>query len=221
KSRRTTVLEPNHGTVAPAMPAETSLQTFLPIGFNGYLLDQVTGCYILGNGYRLYNPEMRAFYSPDSLSLFGAGGISRYQYCNLDPVNLTDPTGHLSWMAWLGIGMGILGIVLSVVTLGASISMLAAGAALTTAGVVAGALGVTSGVLGVASGATGIASGALEASDPEMSAKLGWASLGLGIGSFLTGLGSAGAAAARGAARGMARGRVKTWGGKYAKCHPD
>ncbi|WP_371356095.1 RHS repeat-associated core domain-containing protein [Pseudomonas chlororaphis] len=66
----------------------------MPIGFNGYLLDQPSGCYVLGNGNRFYNPSLRAFYSPDSLSPFGEGGINRYQYCNLDPVNLSDPSGN-------------------------------------------------------------------------------------------------------------------------------
>ncbi len=65
------------------------------IGFKGYLLDHVSRCYYLGNGYRLYDPRMRAFYSPDSLSPFGVAGINRYQYCNLDPVNFKDPSGHL------------------------------------------------------------------------------------------------------------------------------
>ncbi|WP_283105574.1 RHS repeat-associated core domain-containing protein, partial [Pseudomonas moorei] len=66
---------------------------FDPIGFNGYLLDRTTGCYILGNGYRLYSPTLQAFYSPDAVSPFGAGGVNRYQYCGLDPVNNTDPIG--------------------------------------------------------------------------------------------------------------------------------
>ncbi|MFJ2713286.1 RHS repeat-associated core domain-containing protein [Pseudomonas sp. NPDC087346] len=65
------------------------------IGFKGYLMESVSGCYFLGNGYRLYDPRMRAFYSPDSLSPFGAAGVNRYQYCNLDPVNMKDPSGHI------------------------------------------------------------------------------------------------------------------------------
>lgn len=64
------------------------------IGFNGQLFDAVSGTYLLGNGYRAYSPTMRAFYSPDSLSPFGGGGVNRYQYCNLDPINNVDPTGH-------------------------------------------------------------------------------------------------------------------------------
>ncbi|WP_343529549.1 hypothetical protein [Yokenella regensburgei] len=39
------------------------LESFHPIGFMGYGLDKVSGCYIPGNGYQMYNPIMRAFYS--------------------------------------------------------------------------------------------------------------------------------------------------------------
>ncbi|UXU85284.1 RHS repeat-associated core domain-containing protein [Burkholderia sp. S-53] len=76
--------------------AKTSLLD-VPIGFKGYQLDQPSGCYVLGNGYRFYNPLLRAFYSPDGLSPFGKAGINRYQYCNLDPVNNSDPSGAWSW----------------------------------------------------------------------------------------------------------------------------
>jgi hypothetical protein len=34
------------------------------------------------------------FYSADSLSPFGKGGLNSYCYCLGDPVNRTDPTGH-------------------------------------------------------------------------------------------------------------------------------
>lgn len=163
------------------------LESFHPIGFMGYRLDKASGCYILGNGYRMYNPIMRAFYSPDSESPFGAGGLSRYAYCGFDPVNFNDPSGNMSVMAGVGIGLGILGILLSGLTLGASLSLLSAGAALSAAGIASGVMGVASGVLGVASGATGIAASALEDTDPATSAALGWASLGLGIGSLVTG----------------------------------
>ena len=44
------------------------------LGFNGELPDPVTGHYLLGNGYRAYNPVLMRFNSPDRLSPFGAGG---------------------------------------------------------------------------------------------------------------------------------------------------
>ena len=63
-------------------------------GFNGEHLDPLTGHYLLGNGYRAYNPVLMRFNSPDSLSPFGKGGLNAYAYCAGDPVNRTDPSGH-------------------------------------------------------------------------------------------------------------------------------
>lgn len=48
----------------------------------------------LGNGYRAYSPALRRFTCPDSDSPFGIGGINPYVYCDHDPVNRTDPSGH-------------------------------------------------------------------------------------------------------------------------------
>jgi RHS repeat-associated protein len=64
-------------------------------GFNGEQPDSVTGHYLLGNGYRAFNPVLMRFNSPDSLSPFGAGGLNAYAYCVGDPVNVRDPTGHV------------------------------------------------------------------------------------------------------------------------------
>uniref|UniRef100_UPI0035CD242A RHS repeat-associated core domain-containing protein n=1 Tax=Pseudomonas ulcerans TaxID=3115852 RepID=UPI0035CD242A len=64
-------------------------------GYNGELLESVTGHYLLGMGYRAYSPVLRIFTQPDSWSPFGAGGLNAYAYCEGDPVNAADPTGHL------------------------------------------------------------------------------------------------------------------------------
>ncbi|PTT96637.1 hypothetical protein DBR45_42745 [Pseudomonas sp. HMWF031] len=63
-------------------------------GFNGERRDSVTGYYLLGNGYRAFNPVLMRFHSPDNLSPFGKGGVNAYAYCEGDPVNRVDPTGH-------------------------------------------------------------------------------------------------------------------------------
>ncbi|RRV05010.1 RHS repeat-associated core domain-containing protein [Pseudomonas sp. v388] len=63
-------------------------------GFNGEHPDLFTGHYLLGNGYRAYNPLLMRFNSPDSRSPFGKGGLNAYAYCAGDPVNRTDPSGH-------------------------------------------------------------------------------------------------------------------------------
>ena len=169
-------------TTPPSSLSELILQN--SIGFNGYWLDRITGLYILGNGYRLYNPVLRTFHSQDSWSPFGAGGVNRYQYCQLNPVNFVDPSGHISWQAGVGITVGIIGILLAGVSFGSSLALIGAGS------VIAGSLGVASAILGFAAGATGIASSALEESDPDTASALGWASLSLGLGSLATGIGS-------------------------------
>ena len=82
-------------------------QTFTPYGhqndakalpsvsaFNGERPDPVTGHYLLGQGYRAFNPVLMRFNSQDSLSPFGKGGINAYGYCGGDPLNRVDPTGH-------------------------------------------------------------------------------------------------------------------------------
>ncbi|WP_235992820.1 RHS repeat-associated core domain-containing protein [Pseudomonas sp. p50(2008)] len=64
------------------------------LGFNGALREERMGCYLLGNGYRAYNTTLMRFHSPDSWSPFGAGGLNAYTYCEGDPINFSDPTGH-------------------------------------------------------------------------------------------------------------------------------
>ncbi|SDB47312.1 RHS repeat-associated core domain-containing protein [Pseudomonas sp. NFACC23-1] len=75
------------------LPAESGLTSLL--GFNGERRDPVSGHYLLGNGYRAFNPVLMRFNSPDSLSPFGRGGLNAYVYCLGDPVNLEDRTGHM------------------------------------------------------------------------------------------------------------------------------
>ncbi|WP_080268742.1 RHS repeat-associated core domain-containing protein [Pseudomonas avellanae] len=64
-------------------------------GFTGQRVDPVTGHYLLGNGYRAFNPVLMRFNSPDSLSPFGEGGLNAYAYCEGDPINRVDPSGHV------------------------------------------------------------------------------------------------------------------------------
>lgn len=87
------------------------------LGFNGELIDPVTGCYLLGNGYRAYNPVLMRFHSPDSMSPFGAGGINPYAYCVGDPINLTDPTGHFSFKSIFRIFVAVASIAIAAATL--------------------------------------------------------------------------------------------------------
>ena len=81
------------------LPSESGLLSLL--GFNGERPDPVTGHYLLGNGYRAFNPALMRFNSPDKLSPFGKGGLNPYVYCLGDPVNLIDPNGTAPIEAWL------------------------------------------------------------------------------------------------------------------------
>jgi RHS repeat-associated protein len=84
--------------------AESGLTSLL--GFNGERPDPVTGYYLLGNGYRAFNPVLMRFNSPDSWSPFGEGGLNPYAYCLNDPANRKDETGHMptaivnKFLAW-------------------------------------------------------------------------------------------------------------------------
>ncbi|WP_236693292.1 RHS repeat-associated core domain-containing protein [Pseudomonas sp. C5pp] len=85
---------------------QTSLQTFaytpygyrprqtVSLGFNGEHPDPITCRYLLGNGYRGFDPVLMRCISPDSMSPFRRGGVNSYAYCLCDPINLQDPSGH-------------------------------------------------------------------------------------------------------------------------------
>jgi len=64
------------------------------LAFNGECRDSVTGSYVLGNGYRAFNPVLMRFNSPDSWSPFGRGGINCYAYCSGNPIGRKDPNGR-------------------------------------------------------------------------------------------------------------------------------
>ncbi|OWO79597.1 hypothetical protein B5C26_20745 [Photorhabdus luminescens] len=172
-------------------------------GFNGERRDPISGTTHLGNGYRAYNPTLMRFNSPDSFSPFGAGGLNPYAYCDGDPINNSDPSGHMSTQAGIGLGLGIFGLVLGIFTFGASIAAVAAAETVTVS---MGAAIVGSG-LGIAASATSIASASLEDTDPHASEILGWVSLGLGIAgavASVTGAVSEAASSAGGDMRGPA-----------------
>ncbi|MBI6925960.1 RHS repeat-associated core domain-containing protein [Pseudomonas putida] len=61
------------------------------LAYSGQLLDAVTGGYLLKR--RMYQPQLRRFYSPDPLSPFLKGGLNAYAYCENDPVNFNDLEG--------------------------------------------------------------------------------------------------------------------------------
>ncbi|ARP89137.1 hypothetical protein CAL14_01525 [Bordetella genomosp. 9] len=66
------------------------------LGYAGYGADRLTGAYPLGNGYRFYLPWLMRFAAPDDWSPLGRGGINPYAYCLGDPINRSDPDGHMA-----------------------------------------------------------------------------------------------------------------------------
>lgn len=102
--------------------AEQPLRSLL--AFNGEAREHALGWYLLGSGYRAYNPGLMRFHSPDSMPPEEAG-INPYVYALGNPVYWHDPTGHrgepvtrgrqaplerrieekpkVPWYAWLGL----------------------------------------------------------------------------------------------------------------------
>lgn len=98
---------------APYGHRSTSDEALSLLGFNGERADPLTGHYLLGNGYRAFNPWLMRFNSPDSMSPFARGGLNAYAYCGGDPVGRVDPSGHvfkvlaaLLGLATVGLSMG-------------------------------------------------------------------------------------------------------------------
>lgn len=147
-------------------------------GFNGERLDPVSQTYNLGNGYRCYSPKQMRFISPDSWSPFGNGGLNQYAYCEGDPINRSDPSGHLSRQAAVGIGLGILGLLGTVFSVGMSI---AAAGGVMAAFSSASAVDVITSTAEIANDLTSIACGATSEENPATSQILGWLAFGVGM----------------------------------------
>ncbi|AUI86313.1 RHS repeat-associated core domain-containing protein [Vibrio azureus] len=140
----------------------TSLNTQL--GFNGEWLDPILNGYHLGQGYRVYQPSLMRFNAPDSLAPFGEGVHNAYAYCHNDPINFTDPSGHLDIKKIIfgvfGVITGIIGIALAAPSGGSSMLL---------------AAGIISGVAGIAGSSLQIASGAID--DGKISRQLDMATV--------------------------------------------
>ncbi|MCP3752524.1 RHS repeat domain-containing protein [Pseudomonas sp. SBB6] len=163
------------------------------LGFKGEPLNPM-GLYHLGNGYRLYDPLLQHFLTPDNWSPFGAGGVAAYVYCGGDPVNFHDPSGHAAvaqYSRWEGmpfmytsefrIATSVLGVLAAPFTGGTSLAL---------------AVGATG--LAIIAFGFEIASTLLEESDPELSRILGYVGLGFGLASAGAGVMAARSAGAVG-----------------------
>ncbi|HAS3165309.1 TPA: RHS repeat-associated core domain-containing protein [Vibrio cholerae] len=142
-------------------------------GFNGETLDPVTGNYMLGNGYRGYNPFLMRFMSQDSLSPFSDAGINAYQYCHGDPINRIDPSGHLDG---LKLALGIFAVITGIA--GAIAAPFTGG---TSIAIAAGIIGSVAGAIG---GVLTVSAAAIEQSNPDTAQKLdiaSWAFTGISL----------------------------------------
>ena len=127
-----------------------------PIRYRGYYYDEDTKLYYLNARY--YSPEFRRFISPDDTAYLdpeSVNGLNLYCYCNNDPVNFVDPSGH-NWynvLAW--IGLGLVAAAATVLTLGA-FGIAVGGAGLLGTAIYGAAVGTLIGAgVGIVGGAVG------------------------------------------------------------------
>ncbi len=153
-------------------------------GFNGERPDPLTGHYLLGKGYRAYNPTLMRFNRPDSLSPFGEGGLNPYAYCLGDPINRHDPTGQVSWQFIVGITLSVAALVSATVTLFPSLpfmlSVKAAQAGFFSAGSISTMVTGGSAVAGATLGITRQIVAEVAPDSPVLE-PLGWGALTLGV----------------------------------------
>jgi RHS repeat-associated protein len=152
-------------------------------GFNGEHPDPLTGHYLLGNGYRAFNPVLMRFNGPDSLSPFGKGGVNAYAYCAGDPVNRSDPSGHEfidTLITGIYIGAGLLTAVIGLAGARTSVAALfngMKGTPMTTAAKVSALVPLTA----LAAGATWTSAFVVRTIDPESPAARPLAALAVGF----------------------------------------
>ena len=129
---------------------ESSVGNLNPFRYRGYYYDRILGLYFLTSRY--YDPEIGRFISPDSLEYLdpeNVNGLNLYSYCNNDPVNYSDGSGHMpEWAQFVLGGLIIVGgIALSIATGGLATPLVTTfGGGLIasmTAGAIVGALGGT------------------------------------------------------------------------------
>ncbi len=165
------------------------------LGFKGEVI-YPRAFYYLGS-YRVYDPSLMTFCSPDDASPFGFGGPATYAFCAGDPINYHDPSGHMR-VSHLST------VVAPPFMTTKEFRIFVAVTSIITAPLGGGALAT---MLGALSGGLALASVLVEDSDPELASALDVLSFGTGMGSLAAGV--SGASRLTGAAsKGMIRTRT-------------
>jgi RHS repeat-associated protein len=106
--------------------------------FTGKERESETGLYY--HGARYYAPWLGRWTAPDPAGL--VDGPNLYAYVRNDPVNHSDPTGHLSLGQWVGIAAAVVvGTVVTVATAGVAGPLVGTATAAVIGGIVGGAVG--------------------------------------------------------------------------------
>ncbi len=158
------------------------------VGFNGQMKDVGdSNCYPLGFGTRFFLPSIGGFTGLDSFSPFTSGDMNPYRYCEGDPINASDPSGH----SLLGdILFGVVAIIAGVASIVAAVFSGGSTLAIT--------LAVIGGVVGIASTSLSMAASVEASKGNEGTADiLNKVSMGLGILSTFLSLGSSVAGASK------------------------
>lgn len=108
--------------------------------YTGKRLDDETGLVYFGARY--YNPKIARFITPDTIvqSPYNPQTLNRYSYCNNNPINLVDPTGHSSKNFFAAAVGAVIAVAITVMTGGAG-GFLVGALGSFWGGVAAGALG--------------------------------------------------------------------------------
>ena len=136
-----------------------------PIRYRGYYYDDDTGLYYCNARY--YSPKWRRFISPDDTAYLdpeSVNGLNLYCYCNNDPVNYCDPSGHMpNWAKWLIGGIAFTAAVtLTALTGGVLAPMfIQMGASVVLGGLIQGVVNASQGANFWSGFADGAANGAL------------------------------------------------------------